>query len=192
MKIYGLTGGIGSGKTTVSKLFEELGIPCLDADQIARRLREPGQEAHAAILKRFGTTDRAELRRLISGDSQAKTDLESILHPLIKEESDRELQTLAKKYPQAPFLLYEATLLIEAGRAKDFDGVILVVAPQNLRIQRVSERDQTTPESILKLIQAQSQDEERKKHATYVIENRSSLEDLRAQVKNVLEHIKLA
>ena len=189
MKIFGLTGGIGSGKSTVAKLFEELGVPCLDADTIARKLRQPGEAGYDLILSRFGTTDRGRLREILSQDPVAKKDLEAILHPLIKEASDRELKNLATANPQAPFLLYEATLLIEAGRTQDFDGVILVTAPQDERMKRVGLRDQTTSEATLRMIQSQMIDEERKAHATHVIENHGSLEDLRGQVKRVFEGI---
>ena len=192
MKIYGLTGGIGSGKTTVARIFESLGVPFVDADTVARKLRDPGQEAHTQIQKRFGTTDRLALRTLLSNDSDAKKDLESILHPLIKTESDRALQALAKEHPQAPCLLYEASLIIEAGRVKDFDGLIVVTAPQDERLKRVKVRDQLEETAILAMILAQMTDEDRMKQATYVIQNHGSLDDLRAQAQKVLDQINTA
>ena len=189
MKVFGLTGGIGSGKSTVAQFFEQLGAPSVDADQIARRLREPGQKAHDLILKRFGTTDRFQLRAILSTDPQAKSDLESILHPLIKTESDLELQKQAQAHPSAPFLVYEASLLIEAGRANDFDGMIVVTSPETDRIRRIMERDRVTLEAAKAMIQAQLTDQERLKYAHFVIKNEGSLQDLRAQVQKTLDQI---
>ena len=188
-KAYGLTGGIGSGKTTVAQIFAAYQIPFLDADQVARQLRQPGQPAFLAIQKRFGTTDRLQLRDLLSKDPQAKADLEAILHPLIASESEKALKGLNERHPAAPFVIYEASLLIEAKRAADFDGLLVVTSPVEDRIERVIARDQISREAALAMIQAQLSDEERLKSATHVIENRGSLEDLRKGVKKVLDQI---
>ncbi len=190
-KVYGITGGIGSGKSTVAGVFAHYGIPCLDADQVARKLREPGQLGHTQIQSRFGTTDRVELRALITKDPEAKKALEAILHPLIKQESDLLLVSMAENYPNAPALLYEATLLIEAGRATDFAGTMVVIAPIDLRIERIMKRDHCTKEVALAMIQAQMSDEERLKHANFVIANDGSLENLKLEVKRVLDEIRL-
>jgi dephospho-CoA kinase len=189
MKIFGLTGGMGSGKSTIAKLFAEQGAPCIDADQVARKLREPGQPGNQAIQKRFGTTDAPSLRQIISQNPTARKDLEAILHPLIKAASDLALKEAAQSHPQAPFLLYEATLLIEAERKSDFDGLIIVTASVTERVKRVVARDQITEEQALRLIQTQMKDEERLLHATYTIKNEGSLEDLRLQVRKVLDQI---
>jgi dephospho-CoA kinase len=189
MKIFGLTGGMGSGKSTIAKLFSAEGIPCVDADQVARQLRQPGQAGHLAIQNRFGTTDAPTLRKLISENSMAKQDLEAILHPLIKTASDQALREAALAHPQAPFLLYEATLLIEAQRQKDFSGLIIVTAPVTERVKRVVARDKIAEKLALRLIETQMKDEERLLHATYTIQNHGSLEDLRLQVRKVLDQI---
>jgi dephospho-CoA kinase len=192
MKVIGLTGGIGVGKSTVAKLFLNLGIPTLDADQVARKLREPGEAGHTAILTRFGTTDRKTLRALIASDPIAKADLESILHPLIRQKSDESLKELKIQYPNAPFILYEATLLIEAGRAQDFDGILLVTAPLPDRISRIMARDLIEKDAALALIDAQSPDSFRLNHAQYHIQNLGSLDDLQVQVRKVLDQINSA
>jgi dephospho-CoA kinase len=189
-KAYGLTGGIGSGKTTVAQMFAEHGIPYLDADQVARQLREPGQPGFLAIQKRFGTTDRQALREMLSQDPQAKADLESILHPLIQIESEKALKLLSEHHPEAEFVLYEASLLIEAKRTQDFDGLIVVTGPIEDRIERVMSRDQCTREAALAMISAQLSDEERLKFATHSIQNLGTLQDLQNQVKKVLDQIK--
>jgi dephospho-CoA kinase len=191
VRVFGLTGGIGSGKSTVARLFHELGgIPVLDADQVARDLRAPGQPGHAALLKRFGTVDRTELRSLLVRDPAAKAELEAILHPLIRKESTRRLEALASTHPEAPFLLYEATLLIESGRASEFEGVIVVTSPLPERLSRIQARDGIEKEEALALIDAQSPDSFRLKYARYPIQNLGTIEDLRKQVLKVLDQIK--
>lgn len=191
LKRYAITGGIGSGKSTVVKLFNEMGIPSIDADEIARKLREPGQPAQQAILKRFGTDDRATLRSLLTQDPKAKHDLESILHPLIQVASEAKMNEIEAS-ETAPFLLYEAALIIEAGRAKDFDGLIVVTAPETLKIERIQARDHITKEAAEAMIRAQITDQERLKYATYTIENSSSPDQLRESVRKLLDQLKRA
>jgi dephospho-CoA kinase len=191
VKVFGLTGGVASGKSTVARLFHELGdIPVLDADQVARDLRAPGQPGHAALLRRFGTVDRGELRSLLVRDPSAKADLEAILHPLIREESTRRLEALASTHPEAPFLLYEATLLIESGRASEFDGVIVVTSPLPERLSRIQTRDRIGKEEALALIDAQSPDSFRLKHALFHVQNLGTEEDLKEQVRKILDQLK--
>jgi dephospho-CoA kinase len=198
LKRIAITGGIGSGKSLVVKFFHELGIPFLDADAVARHLREPGQPAHQAILNRFGTDDRQALRTILSQDPQAKKDLEGILHPLIKSESEARLAQIeiqeAAKAPadRAPFILYEAALIIEAGRANDFDGLIVVTAPNALKIQRIQARDHTSAEAAQALVNAQITDPERLKYASWSIENAGSPDELRQSVRKLLDQLKQA
>jgi dephospho-CoA kinase len=99
---------------------------------------------------------------------------------------------LALNHPKAPFLLYEASLLIEAGRMADFAGIIVVTAPHPIRVDRVMTRDSLGADAVNRMVQAQLSDEDRAKHATHTIENRGSLDDLRAQVRKVLDQIKPA
>ena len=191
MKVWGLTGGVGTGKSTVARLFLEIGgVPTLDADQVARELREPGQPAHQALLDRFGTADRKELRALLTQDPAAKTALEALLHPLIRAASREKLEELHRSHPSAPFLLYEATLLIESGRAPDFEGIIVVTAPIPDRLARISARDGVSPADALALIEAQSPDSYRLQVANHHIQNQGSVEDLKEQVRKILDQIK--
>ena len=193
MKRIGLTGGIGTGKSTVARLFRELsGAEVLDADEIARSLRAPGGSAEPVILKRFGTLDRTRLRALISSDPKAKSDLEAILHPLIRQRSDEEMARIARENPNAPFLIYEASLLIESGRHSDFDAVIVVTAPLTERITRVMNRDGISKEAALALIHAQSSDEFRLEHADYSVDNTGNLNDLRVKVSKIVDQIRLS
>ncbi len=191
MKRIGLTGGIGTGKSTVAALFHELGsVPIIDADRIARELRAPGGEAEAPLLKRFKTTDPPSLRELLARDPAAKKDLEDILHPLIRKKSEGAFQAAEKQHPDAPFLLYEASLLIESGRSGDFEKLIVVTAPLPERLARITRRDGVTEESALAMIHAQSPDSLRLEHADYVIDNSGNIEDLKASVLKVLDQIK--
>jgi dephospho-CoA kinase len=191
VKVWGLTGGIGTGKSTVARLFQEIGgVPTLDADQVARELREPGQAAHRALLERFGTADRKELRALLTRDPAAKADLEALLHPLIRKASQEKLENLQRAHPTAPFLLYEATLLIESGRAPDFEGILVVTAPLPDRLARISARDGVSQTDALALIEAQSTDSFRLQAADHHIQNLGSIEDLKIQVRKILDQIK--
>ena len=189
MKIVGLTGGIGSGKTTVARSFARFGAIIIDADEIARSVRKPGSAGHSAILARFKTDDRAELRRIIASSPEAKRDLESIMHPLILTEGDRLVAEAIAANPKAEVLVYEATLLIEAGRAKDFDELVVVTCPLADRIKRIMIRDQIDEKDAELIIQSQSSDEYRIAHATHVIKNWGALASLETQVRKVLDQI---
>lgn len=181
-RIYGLTGGIASGKSLVGSFFRDYGIPLIDADQIARSLRSPGGLAEKAILAQLGTIDPKELRDRISQDPDAKKQLESILHPLIQKESEALFQFWKDR--GAPYLVYEATLLIEAGRAKDCDGgVILVEAHDEIRVERLITRDGMTEKNSRRFLDAQSAGlahaSIRENAATHRIRNEDSIEALR-------------
>ena len=189
MKCYGLTGGMGSGKSTFAKILQKQGALLVDADQVARELRAPGGKAHAAIMSRFGTDEPGKLREILSQDVSAKKDLESILHPLIREASDAQIQALMKEKPHAPCLIYEASLLIEAGRAQDFKGIIVVTAPKEIRVERVMKRDQTSKEAATRMIEAQPSDDSRRPLAHFWIENDQDEENLIAKARNVLDQI---
>jgi dephospho-CoA kinase len=196
LRVFGLTGGIASGKSTVAKFLGEAGLPVIDADWIARELSEPGGAAHTPIVERFGTGDRAKLREIVFKDAKSRRDLEAILHPLIRMESlhrmRREADAWRMRHPGAPGpvpMIYEATLLVETGRYKDFDGLIVVEAPRDVRKIRVVERDGSLPELAEKIISAQLSDEERRAHATHVIENAGTLEELHAKVLALLPRL---
>lgn len=191
MKVIGLTGGMGSGKSTVAKMFLALGAPVVDADQIARALRAPGGLAHSQILSTFGTDDPTQLRSILSKDPESKKRLEAILHPLIRQESSKAIQALAKKHPEAPFILYEAALLLEAGRARDFNGVVLVTAPDSIKISRIMTRDHCSEEQARAMLKAQWTDQEREKQAQWIIPNSGTLQSLEQAVRSTFEKIRL-
>ncbi len=188
-EVWGLTGGIASGKTTVARFFEAEDVTVIDADQISRDLSSPGGAAHAAILKRFGTDDRRKLREIVFRDLAARKDLEAILHPLIAAESRRRMEEAARrsKGPKASDgrtpVIYEAALLVETGRYRDFEGLIVVEAARDLRMQRLVNRDRVEEALAQQMINAQISDAERRKVASQVWENAGDLDELRARVR---------
>jgi len=199
VKVWGLTGGIASGKSTVARIFAEAGVPVVDADQVARDLRAPGGAAHDPIVARFGTVDPARLREIVFSDPVARAELEAILHPLIRTESMRRIEAAVTGQlasatngsgrrmdnltaPPAVPVIYEAALLVETGRYRDFAGLIVVSADEKLRVKRLMDRDQNDEELAQRIVAAQISDEKRRSCADFVIENHGSLEDLRKQV----------
>ena len=179
-RIYGLTGGIASGKSTVARLFAEHGIPVLDADSLARELSAPGGLALEAILRRFGTADRERLREMVFADAAARKDLEAILHPLIRSESAKRLKAMS-----GPYALYEAALIVEAGRAKEFDGLIVVTAERETRKSRLIARNGFSAEQAERILSTQSDDATKLAQATHVIRNDGTLEQLQAAVSEL-------
>lgn len=195
VRVWGLTGGIAAGKSTVARLFEETGVPVLDADAVARELSREGGAAHDPIVRRFGTADPAKLRSIVFSDPKSKADLESILHPLILEESERRIRELAAKQleggaPAPVLIVYEAALLVETGRYRDFDGLIVVTAPEDVRVGRIMTTrglDEATARNILR---SQMPESEKRKAADVIIENAGSLEQLRAGFAAVLSRLR--
>lgn len=150
MRIVAITGGIGSGKTTVAKLYRSLGVKTVDADAISRGLTAPGGDALPELRKAFGesvfaedgTLDRAALGRLAFTDSNALTRLNAIMHPMITEHVRAQLA--AYREAGEPAALLDVPLLFETGMDKLADAVICVTAPEEVRIRRVCERDHLT------------------------------------------------
>jgi dephospho-CoA kinase len=183
-RVIGLTGGIGAGKSLAAKFFEEAGIPVLDADQIARDLSSPGGAAHPLIEKAFGTTDRAKLREVIFANPGKRRELEAILHPLIRAESEARIGKMGK-----PVVIYEAALLIETGRYLDLDGLIVVHAPAEVRQERLMKRDGIPMALAERIFGAQATDGERRKAADYWLENAGAPEQLQAQVLDLAKKL---
>jgi dephospho-CoA kinase len=183
-QVWGLTGGIAAGKSTVARFFEKAGIPVIDADQIARELSQPGGLAHERIEQCFGTTDPQVLREKIFTNPASKSELESILHPLIQEESSKRIQKLASQFP---VVIYEAALLAETGRFKDLHGLIVIEAPQEDRLKRLLIRSGMTEEIAKRILSSQLPDSARAQNASVTIENRGSLEDLESKVQKWIQ-----
>jgi len=185
MLIIGLTGGIGSGKSVVSKLFAELDVPVIDTDIISRQLVEPGQPALQQICQAFGDEilsasgglDRNKLRNIVFSAPDKRLQLEAILHPLIQQEMLHQASLL-----DSPYCIFAIPLLIEANQTGLVDRILVIDAPDKLRRHRLKQRDQLEDRQIDDILAAQLPGPERLKHADDIIYNDSELDHLRAQV----------
>lgn len=175
MKIIGITGGIGSGKSIVCKVFTMLGIPIYEADSKAKSLMNNDLALKKSIQNLLGEqayTPTGEYNRTWVASQVFKNpdllkQLNAIVHPRVREDAEQWIL----QYSKAPFLLYEAALMKAAGDGNNFDKVIVVTAPINLRIKRVQKRDGRSEQEISDIIARQISDEERLKIADFVIEN---------------------
>ena len=184
----GLTGGIGSGKTTISDLFAELGVDVIDTDEIARELSQKGQAAARQIEQRFGpevlasdgSLDRDRLRELVFSEPQARKALQSILHPLIRAEVKRRLNASDK-----PYALVVVPLLVES-RGYDFaDRVLVVDCTEEQQIARVMQRSGLPRDQVKAIMATQATRTERLAAADDVINNGGALGALRSQVEKL-------
>lgn len=182
----GLTGGIGSGKSTVADCFASHGVPVIDTDVIARDLTAPGgaalEEIRAAfgdeVLRVDGTLDRAALRRRVFADSAPRRQLEAILHPRIRQAVEERLATSS-----APYALIVIPLLVETGGYQDLlDRVLVVDCPEDVQIARVIARSGLTPDAVRAILAAQAGRAERLAAADDIIVNTGAPEALHAEV----------
>jgi dephospho-CoA kinase len=189
MVVVGLTGGIGSGKSTVGALFGERGAVVIDADRLARDVVAPGTPGLAEVVAEFGpgvltedgAMDRQAVARLVFGDEGARRRLEGIIHPRVFEE----IRRLEAEAPDGAVVVHDIPLLAESGRAGSFDAVIVVdVAPETQLHRMVEDRGSSRAEGESRMA-AQSSREDRLAIATYVVDNSGSLEELRARVEEV-------
>jgi dephospho-CoA kinase len=185
-----LTGGIGSGKSLVGEYLEQLGAIVFDSDQLARDVVERGTPGFDAIVKRFGDgvlTDgqinRAKLAELIFNDKSARADLEGIVHPRVKELSDR----IIASAPAGSVVVNQIPILFETNGASRFDLVITVESENGLRYQRLRERGMKDYE-IEKRMAAQASSEQRRGIAHFCIENNATREDLLSAVERLWEN----
>lgn len=191
-KIIGLTGGIGSGKTTVANHFMAAGIPVYIADDEARKIMQY-DEIIAEIKKTFGDIifdngilNRGKLSEIVFKDPEKLKLLNAIIHPAVKKHFGNWISS----HKNAPYLIYEAAILFESGSYKDCDIIVTVIAPFELRIQRVIQRDKTTRENVLKRINMQWKDDQRIEKSDFVIEN-SATEIARSAVAKILKILKI-
>jgi dephospho-CoA kinase len=185
----GLTGGIASGKSTVSQRFLELGVPVIDADLAARAVVEPGTPGLALVANRFGPSvldangnlDRAALRNLIFKDPAARKALDAILHPLIRAAMEKQAENVP-----GPYLVMVIPLLVESGNARDrVDRVLVVDVDEAVQLQRVQARDGSSPEQAGAILAAQSSRSGRLAAADDVLPNSMTVADLRQAVDNL-------
>lgn len=189
MLIIGLTGGIGSGKSEVSRRFEELGITVTDADLAARVVVEPGQPALTAIAKHFGDNildegrlNRPLLRQKIFSNSDDKLWLESLLHPLIGEEINRQLQAASDQTSAAPYTILSSPLLLESQQWQLVDRVLAVDVSEDIQVQRSCARDSNSETQIRAIMKTQIERPQRLERADDVIDNSGNIDDLQDQI----------
>jgi len=186
--IIGLTGGIGSGKSTVGALFGELGVPVLDTDQVARELVRPGGPALQRIVEVFGPglldpsghLDRSALRRVVFADPGRRRALEGILHPLIHARVEEWVSGLKTSY-----CVLLVPLLLESGWTDRVDRIVVVDAPEALQVRRTMERDGLTAGDVEAIMRAQVSREQRLGRAHDVITNDRDMSHLRDQVERL-------
>lgn len=195
MKCIGLTGGIATGKSTVASVLRELGAKVVDADQLAREIVQPGQEAWKEIVEAFGkeilrqdqTIDREKLRRMVFQDEKARKRLEAITHPRIRALAQQKIQELAAE--GAAIVIYEAPLLFENRIHLWLRPVILVACDRITQEQRLKKRDGLNEDEIQQHLNAQMPLDEKRRLADIIIENSGSLEALKKRVQEVWEQI---
>lgn len=185
MLVVGLTGGIGSGKTTVADLFAKKHIDIIDTDQLAREVIEPGQPAFQEIVTQLGKTvvrpngqiDRGQLRKVVFNDAKKRRWLESLLHPLIREAMQHRIQAA-----QSPYCIAVIPLLLETSPNPWVNRVLVVDAVEASQIERAKQRDQSSEHEIKKIMGAQVTRKERLSKADDIIYNDGLIEDLQPQV----------
>jgi len=200
-RVVGLTGGIGTGKSTVGRLLSALGAVLIDSDAIVRELQAPATPLLARIAEGFGaeillpdgSLDRARLGQLVFGDDAARARLEALVHPVVSRETLRRLE--AARAAGAALVVLDIPLLLEgragraagAGRAASdsASAVIVVYAPEATQIERQILRDGVSREHALARVRAQLSIEEKRKRADYVIDNSGALEDTERQVREL-------
>ena len=189
--LVGLTGGLASGKSTVAGWLEEAGFLVLDADRVVASLYAPGEKGAAAVAELFGeavlkpegAVDRPKLAEIVFADSEARRRLEQAIHPLVQ-------QRFAEIASRADgVVVYEATLLVEAGRAPEFDLVISVESAPEVQLERAIGRGMDEAAARARL-EAQGDGEMRRAAAHRILRNDGSLEDLRAEVDALIEELR--
>jgi dephospho-CoA kinase len=183
-----LTGGIGSGKSLVGEILEELGALVIDSDQLAREVIERGSPGYEEVVTAFGDSilsegqiDRSKLAAVVFNESDLRKKLESIIHPLVREAAEK----LARKLPSGAILINQIPLLVESDGAKRFDYVVTVSADEEIRRERLRLRGLKDYE-ITQRMAAQVSDSEREKIANYIIRNNGSIDELTRAVEELM------
>ncbi|MGZ3422768.1 MAG: dephospho-CoA kinase [Polyangiales bacterium] len=195
MKIFGLTGGIASGKTTVAKILEREGVPVIDADQLARDVVAPGSPGLAAVVEAFGDVllpngelDRKKVGALIFADPDRRMRLNAIVHPLVAQASASRMQKLEAE--GHPFACYDAALLVERGLADAFRPLVVVAAPRELQRARLMQRDGLSEADADARLDAQAPVEMKIAVADHVLWNDADLATLEARTLEILKEVR--
>lgn len=190
-KVVGLTGGIASGKSCVARILEELGVPVIDADLLARKAVIPGSRALAEITGKFGpgvisvdgTLDRKRLGGIVFSDPEKRRILEGILHPEIKRLGESGIA--AEIAAGCRFIVYMAPLLIEAGALDRVDEIWVVTVQPGVQLQRLTARDGISREDALRIIASQMPLDEKAGYASVLIDNSGTPEETRRIVMDI-------
>lgn len=190
-KIIGLTGGIGSGKTTLANYFDSLGIPVFIADDEAKRLMQSSAILEA-IKTSFGDAifdngqlNRQQLAAIVFSDPEKLSQLNNIIHPAVK----KQFTIWLSQYQTAPFVIYEAAILFESGSYQNCDIIITITAPFEDRIARVMQRDSSSREQVVQRINAQWTDEQRISKSDFVIDN-TDTDTAKQKINKILKILK--
>ena len=192
----GLTGGVAAGKSTVSAMLAEHGAYVIDADQLAREAVAPGTAGLAAVVEEFGeqvlaedgSMDRPAVGRLVFGDDGARARLEAIIHPRVRALGEEKARMALDADPGL-LVVHDIPLLVETGQAGDFDAVIVVDAPEDLQIERMTANRGWTEDDARARIAAQASREQRRAAATHIIDNTGTHDDLRQRVTEVVAEL---
>lgn len=193
MLIVGLTGGIGSGKTIVSNLFENLGVPVIDTDVIARELVNNNPSVLNAIVSAFGqqilnqdgTLNRKRLAQIVFHQEKEKQQLENILHPRIRVEVNNQIQSLLSQTVPPRYIIVVIPLLLETGFNDLIDRILVVISDEKIRIERIKQRDNRNIDEIRAIINSQVTDEIRISKADDIIRNNLDLKALESDIQQL-------
>ena len=195
--LLGVTGGVASGKTTVSRMLEELGAKTIDFDVLSRAVVEPEKPAWKEVVAYFGeqvlledkTLDRKKLSEIVFRDPEKRKKLESFIHPRIYEEFGRLVQEYSAKDPAA-IIQVAVPLLIEVNIQYLFHKILLVYIPTEMQVERLMKRDRISRETALNILNSQLSIEEKRSYADYVVDNSGPLEETKKQVEEIWEKLK--
>jgi dephospho-CoA kinase len=187
-----VTGGIGSGKSAVTRLFDELGAVVVDADVLAREVVAKGTSGLEEVVRTFGSglvgadgeLDRPAMGRRVFADPTARTQLEAIIHPRVRQRADE----IERAVPADAVVVHDIPLLVETGQADRFDAVVVVDVPEEVQVERLRDRGMAEDDARSR-IRAQATRQERLAVADYVIDNTGTREDLRPQVAEVFAEL---
>jgi dephospho-CoA kinase len=197
MLIVGLTGGVASGKTTVSQVLKEEGAYIIDADRIARELVRPHAPAWKKLVRAFGkeilredgSIHRKKLADKVFADLGQRKLLNQILHARIRKEMEQKAKEIGQKDPEA-IVVIDAPLLVELGDHRQMDKLIVVTSTQKQQIERLRERDGISPEEALRMFASQMPVEDKAKLADFVIQNKGSFQETRKKTREIFQELK--
>ena len=198
MYLVGLTGGIGSGKSSVAARLTEHGIPVVDADAVAREIVEPGEEALSALAARFGddiltdagALDRPALARVAFADEGERAALDAIMHPRIQERITARVGELVAE--GHPLVVIDHPLLLETDQTGRFDAIVVVLAPEEVRVRRLVEQRGLDEDDVRARLRAQTDDATRRRHADHVVHNDGDRAALQEQADEIARTLRRA